>query len=144
MLDHFRATQRETEDSSRVVQKLWKVQQIRGSALSKARAFQKMKLPGQLVITEENRTATVMIAPRNMSTILTQMVAVYLKIGRKILIHLRQNRKKEVSIAKKISTIKQAVGRDENEAAMEAQANHCVACIMKNTQTTQRRIYQFS
>jgi hypothetical protein len=48
-----------------------------------------------------------------MSTVLTGMVAIWLKIGRKISTRLHQNRKKEASIVEEISTIKEAVDRDE-------------------------------
>jgi hypothetical protein len=72
-----------------------------------------MNLPDQLITTKADQTTIATTATRNMSTVLTGMVAIWLKIGRKISTRLHQNRKKEASIVEEISTIKETVDKDE-------------------------------
>jgi hypothetical protein len=70
------------------------------------------------------------------------MVAAWQKTGRRNLAPLCQRKKKEPLTIEESSTTKEAVDRAEGEATVEAQANLCATCIMKNIQITEQKITQ--
>jgi hypothetical protein len=79
-----------------------------------------MNLPDQPVTTEAGQTTTTMTTTRSMSTILAQMVAVYLKIRRNFDPPPSEQKGRGFNSRR---------DRDNGVAATEAQASLCIVCV---------------